>query len=72
VNTQGRLRRPAAVLWGGCLYLIAIVVLGSGLYLLYLWWVKRIVAFETGLNTAQCSDMDDVMPMVSVRQGSEA
>lgn len=59
---------PLKVLWG-LLDLIAIVVLGSGLYL---WWVKRNVAFETVLNTAQCSDMDDVMPRVSGRQGSEA
>ncbi|MGH8469618.1 MAG: PepSY-associated TM helix domain-containing protein [Gammaproteobacteria bacterium] len=58
---------PLKVLWG-LLDLIAIVMLGSGLYL---WWVKRNVAFETGLNTAQCSDMDDVVPRVSARQGSE-
>ncbi len=59
---------PLKVLWG-LLDLIAIVVLGSGLYL---WWVKRNVAFETRLNTAQCSDMDDVAPRVSARQGTEA
>ncbi|MGQ0594049.1 MAG: PepSY-associated TM helix domain-containing protein [Gammaproteobacteria bacterium] len=57
---------PLKILWA-LLDLIAIVVLGSGLYL---WWVKRNVAFETGLNSAQWSA--DVMPRVSARQGSDA
>ncbi|MGH8564295.1 MAG: PepSY-associated TM helix domain-containing protein [Gammaproteobacteria bacterium] len=59
---------PLKILWG-LLDLIAIVVLGSGLYL---WWVKRNVAFETRLNTAQWNDVDDVVPRVSARQGTEA